>query len=118
MLSLWHETNTHALFSSLQFWFYHLFTSFLSVTYGLFTLPETDSGTDLDSGSKPHCYIVQCRTCSHCTDSDLDSAPYFCTGQESESESVPESVSSNVNELLHLVVPSEIWNQLCTVHNQ
>ena len=24
--------------------------------------------------------------------------PYFCTGQESESESVPESISSNVNE--------------------
>ena len=34
---------------------------------------------------------------SHCT--DLDSDPY-CTGQESESESVPESVSSNVNEPL------------------
>ena len=26
--------------------------------------------------------------------------PYFCTGQESESESVPESVSDNVNEPL------------------
>ena len=39
--------------------------------HGSFTLPETDSGTDSDSD----CYIVLCRTCSHCTDSDLD--PYF-----------------------------------------
>ena len=34
--------------------------------YGLFTLPETDSGTDSDSESNG--YIVLCRTCSHCTD--------------------------------------------------
>ena len=34
---------------------------------------------------------------SHCTDSDLDLTPYFCVGQESESE----SVASNVNEPLH-----------------
>ena len=32
------------------------------------------------------------------TDSDSDSKAYFCLGQESESESVPESVSDNVNE--------------------
>ena len=37
---------------------------------GSFTLTETDSG----SGSKPHGYIVLCRTCSHYTDSDSD--PY------------------------------------------
>ena len=30
-------------------------------------------GTDSDSNSKPDGYIVLCRTCSHCTDSD----PYF-----------------------------------------
>ena len=30
--------------------------------------------------------------------------PYFCTGQESESESVPESVSGNVNEPLQLLI--------------
>ena len=29
--------------------------------------------------------------------------PYFCTGQESESESVPESISGNVNEPLQQV---------------
>ena len=41
---------------------------------GSFTLNETDSGTDPDSDSKPDGYIVLCRTCSHCTDSDMD--PY------------------------------------------
>ena len=44
------------------------------VLNGLFTLTETDSGTDSDLDSKPSGYIVLCRTCSHCTDSDLD--PY------------------------------------------
>ena len=36
--------------------------------YGSFTL------TDMDSDSKPNGYVVLSRTCSHCTDSDLD--PY------------------------------------------
>ena len=40
---------------------------------GLFSLPNTDSGTSSDSDYKPHGYIVLCRTCSHCTDSDSDS---------------------------------------------
>ena len=39
---------------------------------GSFTVP----GTDSDSDSKPDGFIALCRTCSHCTDSDLD--PYFC----------------------------------------
>ena len=31
--------------------------------YGLFTLTETDSGTDSDSDSQLNSYIVHCRTC-------------------------------------------------------
>ena len=56
---------------------------------------------DSDTDSKHDGYIVLCRTCSHGRDLDLD--PYFCVGQESESESesVPESVSGNVNEPYH-----------------
>ena len=49
---------------------------------------------------RPDGCIVLCRSCSHCTDSDLD--PYSL-GQESESESVSESVSVNVNEPLVVV---------------
>ena len=37
----------------------------------LFTVTETNSGTDSDSDSKPDDYIV---LCSHCTGSDSD--PY------------------------------------------
>ena len=52
-------------------------------------------------------YIVLCRTCSHCTDSDWD--PYFLflcrTGIRvhtvSVSKSVPESVSGNVKRPSH-----------------
>ena len=36
--------------------------------------------------------------------------PYFCVGQESESESVPESISGNVNEPLDLIW--DTWNEL------
>ena len=42
---------------------------------GLFTLPDTDSDTNSDSDCKHNGYIVLCRTCSHCTDSDYDSDP-------------------------------------------
>ena len=49
---------------------------------GLFTFQVTDSGTDSDSDSKPDNYIVLCRTCSHCTDSDpyldLDPKSLLC----------------------------------------
>ena len=41
---------------------------------GLFTLTETDLGTDSVLDSNPNGHIVLCRKCSHCTDSDLD--PY------------------------------------------
>ena len=45
----------------------------------LFTLTETDSGTDSDSDSKPNGYIVLCRTCSDCTDSDSLLSPFTMT---------------------------------------
>ena len=41
----------------------------------LFTLPDTDSGTDSDSDSKLDGYIVLYRTCSHCTDLNSDAYP-------------------------------------------
>ena len=78
-----------------------------------------DTGTDWDSDSKPDSYIVQCRICSHCTDSGSDPCSLFLyrTGIESEFESVPESVSDNVNESLvgsytvepRLILPDRIW---------
>ena len=37
-------------------------------SYGLIRLPDSDTGTDSDSDSKPDGYIVLCRTYSHCTD--------------------------------------------------
>ena len=40
----------------------------LPCSYGLVTLPDSNSDSKLDG------YIVLCRTCSHCTDSDSD--PY------------------------------------------
>ena len=76
----------------------HLKHPWKTVSYGSFTLTETDSGTDSDLDSKPDGYIVLCRTCSHCTDSDSDLYFYFCIGQESRSKSVFDSVSDNVNE--------------------
>ena len=59
---------------------YYNLTHFLSVSGSvntpLNTLPETgwatDSGTDSGLDLKPDGYIVLCRTCSHCTDSDSD----------------------------------------------
>ena len=77
--------------------------------YGLFKLTETDSGTDSDSDSKPNCYVVLFRTCWHCTDSAQSLLPISSTVQESESESILESVSSCLNEpvigCLHLRGP-------------
>ena len=66
---------------------------------GSFTLKETDSHTDSDSDSKLKQYIVACRTCWHCADKDSDPYSLFFIGQESESETVPERVSGNVNKL-------------------
>ena len=45
--------------------------------HGLFTLPDTDSGSDSDLDSKSDGYIVICRIWSHCT--DLYSDPYSLT---------------------------------------
>ena len=62
------------------------------VTNGSFTLPKTDSDTDSDSDSKPDGYIALCWLQTQISTS------YFCVVQESESLSVSESVSSNINE--------------------
>ena len=43
--------------------------------YGLFILPDTGFGTDSNLDSKPDDYIVLCRICSHCINSDLDPYP-------------------------------------------
>ena len=52
------------------------YTIFWIITYGLNTLLDSDMGADSDLDPKSDGYIVQCRTCSHCTDSDSDSDPY------------------------------------------
>ena len=66
--------------------------------YGSFTLTETDSNTDLDSDSKPNGYIVLYRTFHIVWTRTEIPTPYFCVGQVLESEFIPESVFSNVNE--------------------
>ena len=72
----------------------------MHVWNGSFTLTETDFGPDSDS--KPSGYIVLHRT-FHIAVTQTPYPYYFCIGQESESESVLESVSDNVNELkMHL----------------
>ena len=45
--------------------------------YGSFTLLETDSGTDLDSDSKPNGYIVLCRT-FHTAHGDSPYSLFLC----------------------------------------
>ena len=52
--------------------------------------------TDSDSESKANGYIVVCRTFHIAQTWTQIPSPYFCVGQESESESVPESISGNV----------------------
>ena len=88
---------------------------FRIVINGLFTLPQTDSGTDSDSDSKPDGYFVLCRTRSHCTDSNSDpylkSYPqwqlYPILGGISISELGSESMSGNVNNHRKIHVKSE-----------
>ena len=46
-------------------------------TFGSGENPGSTTGTDSDSDSKPDGYIVLCRTCSQCTDSDLDPNSLF-----------------------------------------
>ena len=66
----------------------------LHLLNGSFTMTETDS----DSDSKPDAYIALHRTFHIAQTRTPIPTPYFFTGQGSESESVPESVSDNVNE--------------------
>ena len=67
-------------------------------TYDSFTLTEMDFGTESDLDPKPDGYFVLCRTLPIAQ--TLIPTPYFWTGQECESESTPESISGNINELL------------------
>ena len=67
---------------------------------GSYTLTETHSGTDSDSDSKLDGYIELCRTFHIAQTLTWIPTPCFCVGLESGSESVPESVSDNVNEPL------------------
>ena len=60
-----------------------------------FPLPETGSGTDLDSDSKPNGYIACAKHVHIAQTQTRIPTPYFCTGQESESVSLSECVSSN-----------------------
>ena len=57
-----------------------------------------DSGTDLDLDFKPDGYIVLCRKFYIVQTWTRIPTSYFSIGQESESDSVPDSVSGNVNE--------------------
>ena len=77
--------------------------------YGSFTLTWTNLGTDSDSDSKPDGYIVLCRIYSQCTDSDLDPNLSRTGFLEFESESVPQSLSANVNEPLCQFVKKKQW---------
>ena len=68
-------------------------SKFMYILYGLFTL------TDSDFDSKPNGCIVLYNVHIAQTQTGVPT-PYFCVVQESESESVPESDSSNINESL------------------
>ena len=63
-----------------------------------FTLLDTDSGADLVSDLKPDGYIVLCGTFHIAQTRTRIPTPYFCIGQESEFQSIPESVAGIVNE--------------------
>ena len=65
-------------------------------------MPDIDSSTDSDSDSKPDGYIVLHRIIHIAQRQTQIPTSYFCTGQESGSESVPVSESGNVNEPLEL----------------
>ena len=65
-----------------------------------------------DSDSKPDGYIVLCRTFHIVQTRTPVPTVHFCTGQESVSDCVPESISGSVNELLWRVY-SERDRDLC-----
>ena len=60
-------------------------STYFEMSNGLFTLPESDSGSDSNSDFKRNGYIVLREV-------------FTLTGIGSESESIPEFVSRNVNE--------------------
>ena len=62
------------------------------ISSGSFRLKETDSESD-SKNQWLHCTV---QNISQTQTQIL--TPYLCVGQESESESVPKSVSGNVNE--------------------
>ena len=71
---------------------------------GSFRLTEMDSGTDSDFGiPNPMATLYQAEHVHFAQTWTQIAIPYFCTGQESESESVPESVYGNINEPLLFV---------------
>ena len=66
---------------------------------GSFTLTKTDLDTNKNSDSKPDGYIGLYRIFHIVQTQTRIPTPYFCTGQESELESVPESTGcGNVND--------------------
>ena len=58
---------------------------------GSFTLMEMDLSVNLDSDSKLDGYIVLCRTVHIAQTRTRIPTPYFCKGEESESESIRSS---------------------------
>ena len=72
------------------------------LSFGSFTLTEIDSGTHSDSDSRPNGYIGLYRIFHIAQTRTWIPTPDFCTGQEAESESTPESISCNVNEALDM----------------
>ena len=59
------------------------------MTYGSFTLTETNLDTESEMNSKPDGYIVLCRTFLIAQTRTQIPTRYFRIGQEFESESVP-----------------------------
>ena len=72
-------------------------------------MTETGSGMDLDLDSKPDGYIILCTTFHIAQTRTRIPTHYFCTGQESESESVPESVSGSVNGPKRMIKERPTW---------
>ena len=58
-------------------------TDVLGQYHGLYTLTETDLGTDSDLDWKPDSYIVLCRIRSHCRGSESDPYDLFLYGKGS-----------------------------------
>ena len=71
---------------------------------------ETDSGKDSALDSKPMATLYYAEHVHIAQTLIRIPIPYFCVGQESESESISESISRNINEsLLYLPFSSRLW---------